>query len=43
MLTVEALYEMQRNGGRYTLVNVCMGSGHGTAAIFERKQQRHPD
>ncbi|EEA01824.1 acetyl-CoA acetyltransferase [Burkholderia sp. H160] len=34
--TVKALYELQRTGGRYALVTMCIGGGQGIAAIFER-------
>jgi acetyl-CoA C-acetyltransferase len=36
ILTVKALYELQRTGGRYALVTLCIGGGQGIAAIFER-------
>jgi acetyl-CoA C-acetyltransferase len=36
VLTVKALYELQRTGGRYALVSMCIGGGQGIAAIFER-------
>ncbi|MGF7137249.1 acetyl-CoA C-acetyltransferase [Paraburkholderia sp. EB58] len=36
LLTVKALYELQRVGGRYALVTMCIGGGQGIAAIFER-------
>jgi acetyl-CoA C-acetyltransferase len=36
MLTVKALYELKRTGGRYALVTMCIGGGQGIAAIFER-------
>ena len=36
MLTVKALYELRRVGGRYALVTMCIGGGQGIAAIFER-------
>ena len=36
ILTVKALYELQRAGGRYGLVSMCIGGGQGIAAIFER-------
>jgi acetyl-CoA C-acetyltransferase len=36
ILTVKALYELQRVGGRYALVTMCIGGGQGIAAIFER-------
>jgi len=36
VLTVKALYELQRTGGRYALVTMCIGGGQGIAAVFER-------
>ena len=36
VLTVKALYELQRIGGRYALVTMCIGGGQGIAAVFER-------
>jgi acetyl-CoA C-acetyltransferase len=36
ILTVKALYELQRIGGRYGLVTMCIGGGQGIAAIIER-------
>ncbi|MCQ4347042.1 acetyl-CoA C-acyltransferase family protein [Pseudomonas stutzeri] len=36
IITVKALYELQRIGGRYALVTMCIGGGQGIAAIFER-------
>jgi acetyl-CoA C-acetyltransferase len=36
ILTVKALYELQRTGSRYALVTMCIGGGQGIAAIFER-------
>ncbi|MFM8576176.1 MAG: beta-ketothiolase BktB [Limnohabitans sp.] len=36
LLTVKALYELQRIQGRYALVTMCIGGGQGIAAIFER-------
>jgi len=36
ILTVKALYELERTGGRYGLVTMCIGGGQGIAAIFER-------
>ena len=35
ILTVKALYELRRIGGRYALVTMCIGGGQGIAAIFE--------
>ncbi len=34
VLTVKALYELRRSGGRYALVSMCIGGGQGIAAIF---------
>jgi acetyl-CoA C-acetyltransferase len=36
ILTVKALYELERTNGRYALVTMCIGGGQGIAAIFER-------
>jgi len=36
VLAVKALYELQRVGGKYALVTMCIGGGQGIAAIFER-------
>jgi len=36
ILTVKALYELERTGGRRALVTMCIGGGQGIAAIFER-------
>jgi acetyl-CoA C-acetyltransferase len=36
ILTVKALYELQRTGGRRALVTMCIGGGQGIAAAFER-------
>jgi len=36
ILTIKALYELKRTGGRYALVTLCIGGGQGIAAIFER-------
>ena len=36
ILTVKALYELARIGGRYALVTMCIGGGQGIAAIYER-------
>ncbi|WP_027818683.1 beta-ketothiolase BktB [Paraburkholderia bannensis] len=35
LITVKALHELQRVGGRYALVTMCIGGGQGIAAIFE--------
>jgi acetyl-CoA C-acetyltransferase len=36
IITIKALYELQRTGGRFALVTMCIGGGQGIAAIFER-------
>lgn len=36
ILTVKALYELQRSGGRYGLVTMCIGGGQGIALVIER-------
>jgi acetyl-CoA acyltransferase len=35
-LTVQILDELERRGGRYGLVTMCVGGGMGAAGIFER-------
>ena len=36
LITVKALYELERIQGRFALVTMCIGGGQGIAAIFER-------
>jgi acetyl-CoA C-acetyltransferase len=36
LISVKALYELQRTGGRYAVVTMCIGGGQGIAALFER-------
>jgi len=36
ILTVKAMYELHRTGGRYGLVTMCIGGGQGIAVIIER-------
>jgi acetyl-CoA C-acetyltransferase len=36
LITVKAVHELQRIGGKYALVTMCIGGGQGIAAIFER-------
>jgi acetyl-CoA C-acetyltransferase len=36
ILTIKAMYELQRTGGRYGLITMCIGGGQGIAAIIER-------
>ncbi|MGK9625959.1 acetyl-CoA C-acyltransferase, partial [Salmonella enterica subsp. enterica] len=35
LITVKALYELQRVQGRYALVTMCIGGGQGAAGLFE--------
>jgi acetyl-CoA C-acetyltransferase len=36
IITIKAIYELHRVGGRYGLVTMCIGGGQGIAALFER-------
>ncbi|MCC6201510.1 MAG: acetyl-CoA C-acyltransferase family protein [Gammaproteobacteria bacterium] len=36
IISVKALYELERIGGRYALITMCIGGGQGISAIFER-------
>jgi acetyl-CoA C-acetyltransferase len=36
IVTVKAMYELARTGGRYGLVTMCIGGGQGIAAVIER-------
>ncbi len=36
ILTVKLMNELERTGGRYGLVTLCIGGGQGIAAVFER-------
>jgi len=36
ILTVKAAYELERIGGRYALITMCIGGGQGIAMIIER-------
>lgn len=36
IITVKALYELERIQGRYAVVTMCIGGGQGIAALFER-------
>jgi acetyl-CoA C-acetyltransferase len=36
ILTVKAVYELQRTGGRYGLITMCIGGGQGIAMVVER-------
>ena len=35
-IATKAIYELQRTGGKYALVTMCIGGGQGIAVIFER-------
>lgn len=35
-IATKALYELERTGGQYALVTMCIGGGQGIATIFER-------
>ena len=43
ILTVKALYELRRTGGRYSLLTMCIGGGQGVAAIIELRTDANPD
>lgn len=36
IITVKLMYELQRTGGRYGLVTMCIGGGQGIAMVIER-------
>jgi acetyl-CoA C-acetyltransferase len=36
ILSIKALYELKRTGGKRALVTMCIGGGQGIAAIYER-------
>jgi len=36
IVTIKALYELQRVGGRYAVSTMCIGGGQGIAALFEQ-------
>ncbi len=36
LVTVKALYELERVNGRFAMVSLCIGGGQGIAALFER-------
>lgn len=38
LITVKALYELKRIGGRYAVATMCIGGGQGIAALFERSE-----
>ncbi|MCP2091787.1 UNVERIFIED_ORG: acetyl-CoA acetyltransferase [Paraburkholderia sediminicola] len=38
LITVKALYELQRINGRYALLTMCIGGGQGIAAVLENLQ-----
>ena len=36
LLTIKAMYELQRTNGSYALITMCIGGGQGIAAVIER-------
>jgi acetyl-CoA C-acetyltransferase len=36
IISIKAIHELHRTGGRYALATMCIGGGQGIAAIFER-------
>ena len=36
ILTIKTVYELQRTGGRYGLITMCIGGGQGIAMVVER-------
>jgi len=36
IISIKAMYELERIGGRYAVVSMCIGGGQGIAALFER-------
>ena len=36
VITVKAMYELERIGGRYGLITMCIGGGQGIAMVIER-------
>ena len=38
IISVKALYELERVGGRYGVATMCIGGGQGIAVLFEREQ-----
>ena len=36
IITIKAIHELHRTGGRYALITMCIGGGQGIAAIIER-------
>jgi acetyl-CoA C-acetyltransferase len=36
ILTVKAIYELQRTGKRYAIITMCIGGGQGIAGVIER-------
>jgi len=36
ILTIKAMYELHRTGGRYALITMCIGGGQGIAMVIEK-------
>jgi acetyl-CoA C-acetyltransferase len=43
MLTVKCMYELQRTGGRYGLITMCIGGGQGIAMVIENAAAAKPE
>lgn len=41
IITLKALYELERIGGRYGLITMCIGGGQGIALIVENLKERN--
>ena len=36
VITEKAISELERSGGKYAVVTMCIGGGQGIAALFEK-------
>ncbi len=36
LISVKAIHELQRIGGKYAVITMCIGGGQGIAALIER-------
>lgn len=43
IITIKAMYELERIGGRYGLVTMCIGGGQGIALVIERLPRADTD
>jgi len=39
ILTIKAIYELKRIGGKYALITMCIGGGQGIALVVENVEQ----